>query len=231
MKRRFLKIGICFIALIISLGSSFILLASEGLSQVTEKVLDVKIVKDYGIHNLYPGVYTDENLALNADGLWGSDVKNAVTHEIKIKNTGNMPAKVKVIIAFEQGNLSNEEFEKLVFRNINRIDWTWDEENKVYGLEMDGTQYMAISATYNHELFKETVTTASLKQILLSRETKNEDICKIDGNGNGTYDIRIKSQSCETSVDLNNVFSSTITKESFTKKAVIEDKSILINYE
>jgi len=210
---------------VMTLGNVYInQLEKERIEQSDDNTADTNI-KDFTQGKpLYPGVYDgvcadwarDENgdqvyQEFSTGGnsaMWTDKAKNTVDKIVFVENTGKSPAYVRTWFAFEQGNLSEEEFEDVLGQNINDTHWDW--ETVGYGIEIDGNTYAVKVATYkgnagtnkdvhpNGVLPAGETTRPSLLQTMLYKTATNEDMEAIDGNGNGTYDILVFSQAVQT---------------------------------
>ncbi len=143
--------------------------------------------------------------------LFTADLKNVQDKFVFVENTGKSDAYVRTFVAFEQGSMTEEEFEAAVGYNINKGFWTW--ENVAYGVKIkdaDGVEgtYAIKVATYKGNadgtVHKDGIlpagetTRPSLLQVLLYSTVTNEDVDAIDGNGNDTYDILVFSEAVQT---------------------------------
>ena len=129
-------------------------------------------------------------------------MNNVVDKYVSVKNTGKSDAYVRTIIALEMGSLTEEEFNQ-VGVSINMIDgaefdfpgtWQW---NDGFVGEIDGHNYYVIVAVHENALKPGETTIPSLLQVYLSKDATNEDVKALDGNGNGTYDILVKSEAVQ----------------------------------
>ena len=150
---------------------------------------------------LYPAVgeVTSEN---NSDDAYRSlELNNVVDKYVSVKNIGSSDAYVRTSIAFEMGTLSEAEVRSLVKPVINDVDsfpgtWYWEETGVV--VEIDGHNYYVMTATHKNPVAPGETTIPSLLQVYLSSTATNEDCVALDGNGNGMYDILVKSQAIQT---------------------------------
>ena len=183
---------------------------------------------------LYPAVFTDGNIKwddrdtangkdhqqswgqVGASGslqLFDDSVKNVQDKMVFVKNTGKSDAYVRTWIAFEQGNLTSENFSSIINVNADASQTGVNEAGgnshwiyEVYGtdVEIDGNKYVVYKYTYvgaknnNGILAPGAVSYPSLTQVYMKPEATNEEVEAIDGNGNGTYDILVLSQAVQT---------------------------------
>ena len=132
-------------------------------------------------------------------------MNNVVDKYVSVKNTGKSEAYVRTIFAFEMGKYDNIEdfYYKVIGTSINAVDgdefaflgkWVW--ENK-YVAQIDGKNYMIWEAVHNDPLAVGSTTIPSLLQVYMNKDCGNEEVKKVDGNGNGTYDILVLSQAVQ----------------------------------
>lgn len=143
------------------------------------------------------------NPAPGASKLFDDSVKNAVDKFVFVENTGKSDAYVRTVIAFEQGSLTSEGFDKVIATNGDAMHWNW--ETVATDVVIDGNEYVIAVATYMGPTTEPTgilapgaVTYPSLLQVYMLPEATNEDCIAIDGNENGTYDILVVSQAVQT---------------------------------
>ena len=120
---------------------------------------------------------------------------NAQDEIVLVKNTGSAATCVRTWFAIECGTMSQGEFESVIKLNTNQTDWTWD----TIGLrEINGKQHYVLLATYNTVLQSGAATSPSLLQIMLSKESGNEECAKLAG-GSADYalDILIFTQAAD----------------------------------
>lgn len=146
--------------------------------------------------------------------LFTDSVANVVDKFVFVENTGNSPAYVRTWFAFEQGSLSDAEFDKLIGLNFNSNHWAL--ETVASGVEIADSEglastYTIMSATYlgnagdDGSVHKDGVlpagetTRPSLLQVYLDKTATNAHVQGVDGNKNGTYDILVLSQAIQTS--------------------------------
>ncbi len=127
---------------------------------------------------------------------------NVVDKYVTVKNIGKSDAYVRTFIALEMGSLSVEEMNTYVGTVINEVEgefsgnhWLWYDD---YVAEIDGHNYLIKCAVYDIALVPNATTVPSLLQVYLDKTADNKVCEDIDGNGNGTYDILVKSQAVQT---------------------------------
>ena len=141
--------------------------------------------------------------------------KNAQDKFVTVENTGRTGAYVRTIIAFELGGITTDRFAEIVGTSTRSTDdktnfnqpWL---ENEVGVVEIDDNNYVVVEFVYHgakldngfrHEngvLPAGDTTYPSLAQVYLGSDATNEDVEKLDGNKNGTYDILVLSQAVQT---------------------------------
>lgn len=140
-----------------------------------------------------------------SSAMWTDEAKNVIDKIVFVENTGKSEAYVRTWFAFEQGSLTEEEFEAVLGRNINNTHWDWAE--MVYNVEIAEKNYAVTCATYigggqtghvNGVLPADETTRPSLLQVMLYNSATNEDAEAIDSNKDGKYDILVFSQACQT---------------------------------
>lgn len=162
-------------------------------------------------YNYGAGDYDSTRVKMSQVGSHGSmDVfvnKNAQDKFVTVENTGKTDAYVRTIIAYELGSVAN-------FRDvINTSSFMTAEDvwnvTDIGVVEIDGNKYYVSEYIYNgakalggvHEngvLPAGDTTYPSLAQVYMKATATNEDVEKIDGNNNGTYDILVVSQAVQT---------------------------------
>lgn len=160
---------------------------------------------------LYPVVGSaawdiDPNNATDEQKAWRSlTMNNVVDKYVTVKNTGRNNAYVRTIFALEMGSLSINELADAISASINSengsefpgMDWIWPAALD-FVAPIDGQNYNIMVAVYNEELAPNVETIPSLLQVYMKSAATNETCEKIDGNGNGTYDIHVLSQAVQT---------------------------------
>ena len=139
-----------------------------------------------------------------ANGAYRSfTVNNAVDKYVTVKNTGKSDAYVRTIIALEMGSFTEEEF-NMIGLSINsengsefKFDGTWNWLDG-FTAEIDGYNYYIMTAVHRNPVKPGETTIPSLLQVYLSKDATNEDVEKLDGNKNGTFDILVLSQAVQT---------------------------------
>ena len=130
-------------------------------------------------------------------------MNNVVDKYVTVKNIGKSDAYVRTIIALEMGSFTEDEFNQIGL-SINsengsefKFDGAW---NWLDGFvaDIDGHNYYIMTAVHRNPVKPGETTIPSLLQVYLSKEATNEDVEKLDGNGNGLYDIFVKSQAIQT---------------------------------
>ncbi len=140
--------------------------------------------------------------ASGTNQLFDDSVKNVQDKFVFVRNTGSSNAYVRTWIAFEQGNVTAEDFESIIGTNGNASHWSW--ETVATDVVIDGNEYVVCCVTYKGPKSNPTGILApnatsypSLLQVYMSPEATNADVAAIDGNGNGTYDILVFSQAVQ----------------------------------
>lgn len=131
------------------------------------------------------------------------NVKNAQDKFVVVENTGNTPAYVRTLIAFEAGSVAEEDWNNLVNYSSH---FTWKETQDWFIAEINGNNYYMVEFVYDgyqdvqHPKGKLTAgdyTYPSLTQVYVYSHATNEDLVKLDGNKNGTFDILVLSQAIQ----------------------------------
>jgi len=137
-----------------------------------------------------------------SDSFFGNSVKNAVDQITFVKNTGEADVYVRVWFAFEQGNLTDEEAQRLILRNYNDSHWDWS--SAAFGVKIDGNTYTVVLAEYKNSsgyfaLQKDQTTLhPSLLQVLFDRSMTPEQTQRLDGNYNFNFDVLYCAQASLT---------------------------------
>jgi len=130
--------------------------------------------------------------------------KNAVDKFVVVENTGNTDAYIRTLVAIEIGEADADLF-GISYHS------TWS-ENEIGVITIDGNKYFLYefayeggdlgNGTWRHKngiLPAGETAYPSLSQVYLNAKATNEDVEKIDGNGNGTIDILVLSQAVQAS--------------------------------
>ena len=134
-------------------------------------------------------------------------MNNVVDKYVTVKNIGKSDAYVRTIIAFELGSLTVEEFDTYIGASINSYSggeysflgaWKWDGLDYSNVTEIDGHKYIVFTATHLAPLAPGEETVPSLLQVYMDKTATNEIVERIDGNGNGTYDIFASTQAIQS---------------------------------
>ena len=136
-------------------------------------------------------------------------MNNVVDKIVQVENTGRSDAYVRTIFAFEVGEytktadlwykvlgISNNAYNGAEFK----FDGTWEWSDKTDDdmiVEINGNNYIIVTATHLNAVKPGETTIPSLLQIYMSKDAKQEDAAKLDGNKNGTYDILVISQAIQ----------------------------------
>ncbi len=163
-------------------------------------------------YNYGAGDYDGTRVKMSQVGSHGSmDVfvnENAVDKFVTVENTGKTDAYVRTIIAYELGSVSEDKFEDVIMTScFMTAQGVW-KVTDIGAVEIDGNNYFVSEYIYNgakalggvHEngvLPAGDTTYPSLAQVYMKATATNEDVEKIDGNKNGTYDILVVSQAVQ----------------------------------
>lgn len=120
-------------------------------------------------------------------------IENAQDKLVVVENTGLTDAYVRTIIAFEAGEKTVAEWNKLVMTSKHNF---WSSE-VVDIAEIDGNNYVIVEYVYSEVLEAGAVSRNSLSEVYLMPKATNEDCAALDGNNNGTYDILVFSQAVQ----------------------------------
>ena len=128
--------------------------------------------------------------------------KNAQDKFVTVENTGKTDAYIRTIVAIEIGSTDGS----LIGTSYHQT-WT---SNKIGTITVDGNKYMVIEYAYvggelsdgswRHKggvLPAGDTSYPNLSQVYLKSVATNEDMVKLDGNGNGTLDILVVSQAVQ----------------------------------
>ena len=163
-----------------------------------------------------------------ADGAYRQfTMNNVVDKYVSVKNIGENDAYVRTIIAFEMGSFTSDEFNKIGI-SINSengsefsFDGAWNIAND-FVEEIDGYKYNVMEFVHSAPVKPGETTVPSLLQVYLSKDATNEDVAKLDGNGNGKYDILVLSQAVQTAgfENANDAFQRDVTTFATAKAAL-----------
>ena len=124
--------------------------------------------------------------------------KNAQDKFVVVENTGKTDAYIRTIVAIEIGDASAS----LIGTSYHQT-WT---KNEVGPIVVDGNTYFVYEYVYNgangtrHDngiLPAGDTAYPNLSQVYITAAATNEDMVKLDGNGNGTLDILVVSQAVQ----------------------------------
>ena len=125
--------------------------------------------------------------------------KNAQDKFVTVENTGKTDAYVRTLVAIEVGSTDGS-----LIRTSRHFTWDRTEIGKI---TIDGNNYMLFEYVYrgasdvnrhvNGVLPAGDTSYPSLCQVYMTASATNEDVEKIDGNKNGTYDILVVSQAVQ----------------------------------
>lgn len=146
-----------------------------------------------------------EQVGANGGGMNVFVEPNAVDKFVFVENTGKTDAYVRTLIAYEAGSLTTlGEWDALISTSYH---FAWETAD-IAIVNIDGNNYAVLEYVYEgrpdkgfHEngiLPAGEVTQCSLGQVYMRSTAINEDVEKIDGNKNGTYDILVLSQAVQT---------------------------------
>jgi hypothetical protein len=140
--------------------------------------------------------------------------KNAQDKFVTVENTGKSDAYVRTLVALELGDVAYTDFGKIIrtsSRSITdnaNLNQPWY-RNEIGVIEIDGNNYVLLEYIYHGAQLSSSIrhengvlpagdtTYPSLCQVYMTASATNEDVEKIDGNGNGTYDILVVSQAVQ----------------------------------
>ncbi len=141
-----------------------------------------------------------------ADGAYRSfTMNNVVDKYVSVENKGKSDAFVRTLFAFEMGEYATVEAfrNKIIGISRNAADgaefdfegtWVWGEPSVA---QINGENYMIWEAVHETALAPKTTTIPSLLQVYMNKACDNEEVEKVDGNENGTYDILVLSQAVQ----------------------------------
>lgn len=142
------------------------------------------------------------NPAPGSNQLFDDSVQNVVDKFVFVENTGKTPTYVRTWFAFEQGDLTADEYETLIHTNGDKDHWSW--ETVGTDVEIDGNKYVVAVATYMGPTSNPTgilepgyVTYPSLLQLFMDPTATNEDLEAVDGNDTGAYEVLTFSQAIQ----------------------------------
>jgi len=119
-----------------------------------------------------------------------SKINNEQDKMVFVKNKGDWDAYVRTVFGFEANGYTLAQFKELFHLNLNETDWTWEWTESV---DINGTNYIIATATYNKVLAPGALTEISLSQIALDSKATNADI---ESFGD-TYQILVQSQAVQ----------------------------------
>ena len=137
--------------------------------------------------------------APGSNQLFDDSVANVIDKFVFVKNTGKYDAYVRTIFAFEAGNLSLDELDKMIHVNTSaESNWNMSFETEdLIPVTIEGVNYFLVVATYVRNggiLTPGETTRPSLLQFYLDPSATNETV---ESFGD-TYDILVISQATQT---------------------------------
>ncbi len=153
---------------------------------------------------LYPyvGELGWKNTTENGGAYRQFTMNNVVDKYVSVKNTGKSDAYVRTLIAFEMGDFTATDFDKIgISINLEngsefQFQGAWNVANDFVEY-IDGYKYNVMEFVHSAPVKPGETTVPSLLQVYLSKDATNEDVAKLDGNGNGKYDILVLSQAVQ----------------------------------
>lgn len=132
------------------------------------------------------------------NGLWNDDkLSNVMDKMVFVENTGKSDAYFRTIIAFEcpEGMAYSQGSDKEFMMNANIVSYSWDNAGDNAGyIEINGTRYYVLVATYKNALNPGNQSHPSLLQVVMTHNATNEDMEKLGD----TYEILVLSQAVQT---------------------------------
>ena len=123
--------------------------------------------------------------APGSNQLFDKDIKNVQDKFVFVKNTGNVDAYYRTIIAVECPEGFSDELLHLNMTGNSRFTWT-----EIGFTTIDGVRYLIYEALYNEILVPGEISRPSLLQVFLDKKATNEDVALL-GN---VFSILVVSQ-------------------------------------
>lgn len=123
--------------------------------------------------------------APGSNQLFDKDIKNVQDKFVFVKNTGNVDAYYRTIIAVECPEGFSDELLHLNMTGNSRFTWT-----EIGFTTIDGVRYLIYEALYNEILVPGEISRPSLLQVFLDKKAANEDVALLDG----IFNILVVSQ-------------------------------------
>lgn len=179
-------------------------LGNVEIEQIEQEWKEGKLVDFKQAKPLYPYVGTLgwDNTTEDNGAYRQFTMNNVVDKYVSVENTGESDAYVRTFIALEMGDYSYDEFD-MVGISINAENgsefqfdgaWNWTDE---FVAEVNGENYYVMVAVHEDDVASGETTIPSLLQVYLSKDATNETVEKLDGNGNGTYEILAFSEAVQ----------------------------------
>ncbi|MBE6739392.1 MAG: hypothetical protein E7565_03635 [Ruminococcaceae bacterium] len=141
-----------------------------------------------------------------ANGAYRSfTMNNVVDKYVSVTNTGKSDAYVRTVFAFEMGEYATVDAFRYNVIGVSTnaengaefdFDGTWNWGTPFVAV-IDGENYMVWEAVHSAAVAPKTTTIPSLLQVYMNKNCDNEEVTKVDGNENGTYDILVLSQAVQ----------------------------------
>jgi len=141
---------------------------------------------------LYPAYYPGEELK------WDDTTKGIVDKAVTVENKGTSEAYVRTWFAFEAGDMTWDEFNKYILRNVNTTDWAWEwDKTATYEIEVPDVglaKYYIAVATLTEALALDSETEESLIQLAMAKEADNSVVTPLGDE----YVVLVLSQAMQT---------------------------------
>ena len=152
---------------------------------------------------MLPAIYDGTSIPFAAESEWVvpgdqawkvvEDNDNVVDKFVTVKNTGDIPAYVRTVIAFESGCVAADTKLHVVHNGTNVGEeigeWEW-----VENVTIDGKKFDIGVCTYQKALLPNETTIPSLKQVYLNKSLTAEEIEELYGD---SCEILVMSQACQ----------------------------------
>ena len=154
-------------------------------------------------------------------------MNNVVDKYVSVKNTGKSDAYVRTLIAFEMGDFTYDEFTQIgISVNLENgsefsFEGAWNIANDFVDV-INGYTYNVMEFVHAAPVKPGETTVPSLLQVYLNKDVTNEDVARLDGNGNEKYDIIVISQAVQTAgfENANDAFQRNVTTFAAAKNAL-----------
>jgi len=172
--------------------------------------IDIELVENFGDNN----PETPEELVPATGSAQAGTLKNGVTKEVSVKNTGSKEAYVRVHIAIpnilDDGAETFDASANLLHFNYDKTSvgegkWDWSKTTgaayegdwNYYEQTIDGVLYNVYVVTFESSLDAEAQTCAAMTQVYLDKKVSSADMEKLQAELGTSWNIEVKAEGAQ----------------------------------